>query len=297
MYLQDKYTNLFTDFGFKRLFGEEPNKDLLISFLNTLLPDEHQIQTLQYGNNERQGNISLDRKAYFDLYCTSNNGERFIVELQKAKHNFFKERSIYYTSFPIQEQAKRGEWDYYLAPIYMVGILDFIFDERGYTARDEVIHTVQLKNQHGQVFYDKLTYIYLTLPNFNKTAQELDTLQDKWLYLFRHLHQFEDRPHILHEHIFGHLFEVAQITQFNDNEMKAYIDSLKNYRDMKGVTDTAWGEGHEEGKKNQTLVIAKSLLTLLDDATIAQHTGLSLETVQQLRADKPIKTQQTTPRN
>jgi len=127
--MQDKFINIFTDFGFKKLFGEEPNKDLLISFLNTLLPEKHHIQDLQFTKNEYQGCSALDRKAIFDLSCTSSTGERFIVELQKAKQNYFKDRSLYYATFPIQEQAQRGDWDYKLTAVYTVGILDFVFDE------------------------------------------------------------------------------------------------------------------------------------------------------------------------
>ncbi len=88
--LRDVYFNLFTDFGFKKIFGEEPRKDLLISFLNALLPQKHQIAELHYSKNEYQGDTALDRKAIFDLNCLSSSGERFIVELQKAKQNYFK---------------------------------------------------------------------------------------------------------------------------------------------------------------------------------------------------------------
>ena len=171
--MQDTFINPFTDFGFKKLFGEEPNKDLLVSFLNTLLPERHQIQDLQYTKNEYQGASVLDRKAIFDLNCTSTSGERFVVELQKAKQNYFKDRSLYYATFPIQEQAQRGDWDYRLSAVYTVGILDFVFEEDQKTHDHTVVHTVQLKNQTGRVFYDKLTFIYLTLPHFKKTADEL----------------------------------------------------------------------------------------------------------------------------
>mgnify|MGYP001945060718 CR=1 FL=1 len=145
----------------------------LISFLNTLLPEQHQIESLQYTRNEQQGAGQLDRKAIFDLSCMSPSGERFIVELQKAKQNYFKDRSVYYATFPIQEQAKRGDWDYKLSAVYTVGILDFTFEEDRQKNDREVLHSVQLKNQHGKVFYDKLTFIYLTLPNFEKRLDEL----------------------------------------------------------------------------------------------------------------------------
>ncbi len=291
--MQDKYVNPFTDFGFKKLFGEEPHKELLISFLNTLLPEKHQIQDLQYTRNEQQGYTALDRKAIFDLNCVSPTGERFIVELQKAKQNYFKDRSLYYATFPIQEQAQRGDWDYKLAAVYTVGILDFVFDED----RDncETIHFIQLKNQNGQVFYDKLTFIYLTLPHFTKTLGELQTVQDKWFYSFKHLHELQEIPSVLHEAVFLKLFEAAQIACFNPAERQAYEDSLKYYRDLKNVTDAAWeeglqegiekglAEGIEQGERNKALTIARNLLDVLEDTMIALKTGLSVEDVQKLR--------------
>lgn len=291
--MQDKYVNPFTDFGFKKLFGEEPHKELLVSFLNTLLPAKHQIQDLQYTRNEQQGFTSLDRKAIFDLNCVSPTGERFIVELQKAKQNYFKDRSLYYATFPIQEQAQRGDWDYKLAAVYTIGILDFVFEEDRHNP--EVIHFIQLKNQNGQVFYDKLTFIYLTLPHFAKTLADLQTTQDKWLYIFKHLHELQEIPPVLHEAVFLKLFEAAQIACFNPAERQAYEDSLKYYRDLKNVTDTAWEEGREEGRmegreagrmeglEQGKLAIARNLLDVLDDVTIAAKTGLTAAQVQQLR--------------
>ena len=119
----------FTDFGFKKLFGEEANKDILIDFLNQLLLGKAFIQNLSYLKTENLGNSPLDRRAVFDLYCENEKGEKFIVELQKVKQEFFKDRSIYYTNFPIQQQANKGEWDYSLKAIYTIGIMDFTFDE------------------------------------------------------------------------------------------------------------------------------------------------------------------------
>jgi len=288
MSLQDTYINPFTDFGFKKLFGEEPNKALLISFLNALLPEHHQIEDLQYTRNEQQGASQLDRRAIFDLSCTSPSGERFIVELQKAKQNYFKDRSVYYATFPVQEQAKRGDWDFKLSAVYTVGILDFVFDEDRKEGNHEVLHTVQLKNQHGDVFYDKLTFIYLTLPNFTKQIDELKTMQDKWFYAFKHLHELDHIPAVLQERVFKHLFKAAKIAQFKPKEREAYENSLKYYRDLKNVTDTARGEGFEEGKeegreegleqgieKGKQDVAKKMLQSGLSIEEIAVFTGLT----------------------
>lgn len=295
--MQEKYVNPFTDFGFKKLFGEEPNKILLISFLNSLLPEKHQIKDLKYTQNEYQGYTPFDRKAIFDLSCISTTGERFIVELQKARQNYFKDRSLYYAAFAIQEQAQRGIWNYKLAAVYTIGILDFLFIENEQENDTDVIHTVQLKNQYGEIFYDKLTFIYLTLPNFKKTLDQLNSVQDKWFYLFRHLHEFDEIPEIYSDHVFPQLFEVAKIACFNKAERKAYEQDLKHYRDLHNVTETAWEDGLETGKKvgrkegikegeqQKALNIAKNLLNLLDDTIIAEKTGLSLEQIRQLHQD------------
>jgi predicted transposase/invertase (TIGR01784 family) len=293
--MKEKYINLFTDFGFKKVFGEEANKAHLISFLNTLLPEKHQIESLQFTQNEHQGTSMVDRRAIFDLSCVSTHGEYFIVELQKAKQNFFKDRSVFYATFPIQQQAERGEWNFKLSAVYTIGILDFVFDEDRAEASQEVVHWVQLKNQHHQVFYDKLTFIYLTLPRFTKTLDELETLQDKWFYLFRYLHTLDSIPPRLREKVFLSLFEKAQIARFEPEERQAYESSLKYYRDLKNVIDTARDEGVNEGHKKGLaeglqqglrqgkLDVARQLLDVLDDATIAQKTGLRVTDVSELR--------------
>ena len=246
MALQDKYVNPFTDFGFKKLFGSEPNKDLLIDFLNeVVLPSRHKIADLSYAKNEHLGQKELDRKAIFDLYCVGTNGERFIVEMQKAKQNYFKDRSVFYASFPIQEQAQRGDWNFKLTEIYTVGILDFVFTED--SDKKEVRHEVKLKDQHNRVFYEKLTFIYLEMPHFTKTEAELETPYDKWLYVLKHLPYLEKRPVALQEKIFTKLFEAAEIAKFSAAELAGYEASLKYYRDLKNVIDTAASEGHFAG--------------------------------------------------
>jgi len=105
--MKAKYINPFTDFGFKKIFGEEASKPLLIDFLNALLPQPDKIVDLNFKNNGQLDQTDLDRKAIYDIYCENEKGEKFIVELQKAKQNYFKERTIYYSTFPIREQAEK----------------------------------------------------------------------------------------------------------------------------------------------------------------------------------------------
>ena len=233
--------------------------------------------------------------------CVNSTGEYFMVELQKAKHNFFKYRNEFYSTFPIQQQAERGDWNFKLAAVYTIGILDFVFDEDESQGRHEVVHRVQLKNQHHQVFYDKLTFIYLTLPNFTKTVDELDTLQDKWFYVFRHLHELDEIPPRLRERVFLSLFEKARIARFQPEERDAYESSLKYYRDLKNVIDTARDEGREEGREEGRLDEKRNLAIRMirremSDEDIAELTGLSMDVIAEIRAnlahfisDEPLK--------
>ena len=245
---RDRYVNPFTDFGFKRLFGEEPSKEILVDFLNTLLAEEQgPIRRLSYRKNERLGALDTDRRAIFDLYCENERGEKFIVEMQKAKHNFFKERSVFYSTFPIREQAEKGEWDFDLKAVYTIGILDFVFDED----KDDTgkyCYRVKLSDiETHRVFYDKLTFIYLEMPKFQKTEEELETPFDKWMFAIRNLANLRERPERLQDRIFRKFFEIAEIARFTPEQLSDYEESLKVYRDLKGVVETARQDGLKKG--------------------------------------------------
>ncbi len=299
-----RYINPFTDFGFKKLFGEEANKDLLKDFLNAILPKKHQIKDLRFKKNERLGAIGLDRKAIFDIFCESLDGEQFIVELQKAKQNYFIDRSIYYASFPIQQQAPRGDWDYHLKSVYCIGILDFIFDE-SQKNEHKYMHRVMLTETETQdIFYEKLCFIYLEMPKFRKDLSQLKDRKDKWLYFIRNLDNLQNIPQLfINDNSFEKAFDEAEIAKFDRKQQNAYEKSLKYYRDLKNVTDTAFFDGKEEGieegiekgieigkemGKEEGVKIgikntAKNLKQIgLDIANIAKATGLSIEEIEKL---------------
>lgn len=290
---REKYINPFTDYGFKKLFGEEPNKDLLLDFLNELLKDEQgKITNLTYLKNEHLGTTELDRKAIFDLYCENERGEKFIVELQKSKQNFFKDRTVYYSTFPIREQAKRADWNYELKAVYTIAILDFIFDEDK-NEPDKYRYDIKLTdNETQKVFYDKLTYIYLEMPKYNKKIDELETRFDKWLYIIRNLNKLDRVPDKLREHIFEKLFETAEISKFTQDQVRSYEDSLKYYRDLKNSLDTAKQEGIElgieqgieQGLKQGRLEMIKEMIAKgVDIQTISSISGLSQDEINKLR--------------
>ena len=235
MMIKDKYIDPFTDFGFKRIFGTEENKRFLISFLNDLLDIEDNIVDIEYRNIEKLGLNVVDRKAIFDVYCTDEKDKDFIVELQRGKQKSFKDKSIYYTSFPTQEQSKKGDWDYSLKKIFFVGILDFSID-----GSDEYLEQVKLKNKTNTVFYDKLTYYYIQIPKFQKQEQELSNHLEYWLYYLSNLAKCQSIPKILEkDQLIKEAFNVAEFLALSKDEQFAYQLDLKAKLDYKNVLDYA----------------------------------------------------------
>lgn len=258
--ISEKYVNPYTDFGFKKLFGTELNKDLLISFLNALFKGQKEITDLTYLNSEHLGDRYTDRKAVYDVYCQLADGSKMIVEMQKAEQAFFKDRCIYYSTFPIREQAPVGPWDYHLENVYTVGILNFVFPDNEYPA-DSFIHEVKLKDvEDNHVFYDKLTFVYLEMPKFNKCEEELETMFDKWMFALSNLARLLERPKALQERIFSRLFEQAEIAHFTPEEQREYVASKKDYWDNYSIVTTAHNKGRAEGRAEERLMNAKSLL-------------------------------------
>ncbi len=281
MFVKEKYINPFTDYGFKRLFGEEPNKDLLLDFLNELLRDEEgQITELSYLPNENLPISVGDRKAVFDIYCTNEIGEKFIVEMQKAEQKFFKDRTVFYSTFPIQEQAKNQgrTWNFELKSVYTIGILDFEFEE---SDKNKYHHNVKLTEQETKkVFYDKLHYIYLEMPKFTKTEDELETRFEKWMFILKNLAKLDRIPSKLKENIFLKLFEAAEISRLTPEEYKQYQASVNAYRDIFNIQNTAF----EKGEKKAKIEVAKNLLKEgIDISVIINVTGLTEEEINRLK--------------
>lgn len=294
----ERYVNFYTDFAFKKLFGTEMNKDLLISFLNALLQGREVVLDVNYLNTEHLGTQEYDRRAVFDVYCKNDKGEVFLVEMQKGEQQFFKDRSIYYSTFAIREQAPRGEWNYELKGVYTIGILNFCFDKE---REGNYYHEVKLMDTTTkEVFYDKLVFIYLEMPKFTKQENELESLFDKWLYVIRNLAALMERPRVLQEKVFAHLFEAAEIAKFSKGERYEYEESLKAYRDWFSVMTTAelrgeergeergfkkgeekgLKEGWEKGRLEERLRNARGLKARGVDADIiAQVTGLSVDDI------------------
>ena len=245
---EERYISLLTDFGFKRIFGSDINKDLLIDFLNSLFNGEQVVKNVTYLNSEHVGDVYAERKAIFDVYCENEHGEKFIVEMQNAYQTYFKDRSLYYATFPIREQAPKGDnWNFKLQHVYVVALLNYDMNEEAFS-HESINHDVGLLDkQTHKVFNNKLTFKYVEIARFNKDINELETNFDKWLYVLRNLSRLDNQPTYLRNEVFNRLFSQAEIARFDKKELKAYEDSLKAYRDIKNSLDTAKEKGRAEG--------------------------------------------------
>ena len=282
--IEERYISLLTVFGFKRIFGTDPNKELLINFLNSLFDGEEVIKDVKYLNSENVGDVYAERKAIFDVYCENEQGEKFIVEMQNAYQTFFKDRSLFYSTFPIREQAPKGsDWNFCLKKVYVVALLNYKMSDEAFDSSD-TIHTIALMDtKTNKVFNAKLMFKYVEVGRFDKTDEELTSLSDKWMYVLKNLSRLDNRPAALREKIFSKLFAAASVARFTPTELREYEDSLKAYRDIKNSLDTAKEEGREEGREQRNIEIAKKMLAAgMDIDIIINMTDLSKDEIEKL---------------
>ncbi len=282
--IEERYISLLTDFGFKRIFGTDPNKDLLINFLNSLFDGEEVIKDVKYLNSENVGDVYTERKAIFDVYCENEKGEKFIVEMQNAYQTYFKDCSLFYSTFPIREQAPKGsDWNFCLKKVYVVALLNYKISDEAFDSSD-TIHTIALMDtKTNKVFNTKLMFKYVEVGQFDKTDEELTSLSDKWMYVLKNLSRLDNRPAALREKIFSKLFAAASVARFTPTELREYEDSLKAYRDIKNSLDTAKEEGREEGREQRNIEIAKKMLAAgMHIDIIINMTDLSKDEIKKL---------------
>ena len=269
------FMNPYTDFGFKKLFGTEPNKDILISFLNSLFDgDQKTIVDLRYLNTEVLGPYYGDRNSVFDVYCTTENGGHFIVEMQRSDQPYFKDRTVYYASASIVNQAPKGEdWNYKLDDVCVVGILNFVFPRKEY-ADDSYVHKVKLKDtDDNHEVYDKLTFYYVEMPKFKKTEDELVTMQDKWLYVLKNICSMLEQPKELQDKVFSKFFKEARIGMFTKEEQFAYMVSQKHYWDNRNTIAYSYEKGEAHAKSE---IARKMLEAGADPVFIKEVTGVEI---------------------
>ena len=280
-----KYINPFTDVGFKRIFGQELSKPLLLDFLNSLFEGEKHIANLTFLDKEQPALFEEDRSLIYDIYCETDDGEKIIVEMQNKSQPFFKNRSIYYISESIARQGERGSaWNYAIDSVYLVAFLNFSPIDFKKQFRTDV---VLAEKGTTEQFSDKLRMIFLQLPLFTKEADECENQVERWIYLLKNMETLNRLPWAAQSAVFQKLESIADVSGMTRAERLQYDEALKKYRDtisvFEGVRLEGLAEGRKEGRKEGIIANARKMKSYgFTLEMIADITGLTIEEVRDL---------------
>ena len=276
-----KYINPFTDVGFKRIFGQELSKPLLLDFLNSLFGGEKHIVNLTFLDKEQPALYEEDRSLIYDIYCETNEGEKIIVEMQNKSQPYFKNRSIYYISESIARQGERGSsWNYAIDAVYLIAFLNFIpLDFKRQFRTDVVLAEKDTVEQ----FSDKMRMTFLQLPLFDKEVGECENQVERWIFLLKNMETLSRLPWAAQSAVFKKLESIADVGAMSRDERLKYDESLRKYRDTISVFEGVRMEGRLEGQRNEKMENARKMKSYgLALDMIADITGLSVEEVRNL---------------
>ncbi|MBR6828187.1 MAG: PD-(D/E)XK nuclease family transposase [Prevotella sp.] len=272
-----KYVNPFTDIGFKRIFGQEFSKPMLLDFLNCLLRGERCITELTLHDKERPGHYDGDRSIIYDIFCETDTGEKIIVEMQNREQPNFKERTLYYASESVVRQGERGtDWGYEVKAVYLVAFVNFRMEGLGRQFRTDVGLT-DLRS--GELFSDKLRFVYLQLPCFTKEPDECENDFERWIYVLKNMETLNRLPWAAQNSVFQRLAEIAEVSAMTKEERQEYDGALKRYRDTLNVMRGAEQKGRAEGRAE----VVKAMRSKgYSDEDIMMITGISHEELESI---------------
>lgn len=279
-----RFINPFTDVGFKRIFGQEFSKPLLLDFLNNLLKGEREITDITFLDKEEPSEYDSDRSLIYDIYCETADREHIIVEMQNREQPFFKKRSIYYTSKAIARQGIRGaKWNYGITAVYFVAFLNFKLEDIGEKFRTDVaLADMNTKEQ----FSGDMRMIFLQLPYFIKDADSCENDFERWIYVLKNMEVLNRLPWEAQNSVFERLAKIADISAMSKADRDKYDESIKKYRDTINVMEGAIEKGYKKGRNEMAQNIAGQLKAMgMSFADIQKATGLPAEEIEKLFAD------------
>ena len=303
---EPRYIDPMVDYGFKKIFKESGNKQLLIRPLNSIFGLD--IADLEIGETERLGETTEDRSACFDLYCTSSDGKKFIVEVQLARQEYFLERALYYTTFPIAQSARKGHaggrWDYDLPRVFFLGLLNFDFrDLHGQGSSDPAryVHRFSLRDEEtGDRMTDRLEFAFMEIRRFAKSKDECESFEEKFLYMMKNMPRFAEEPDLWNDPYFESMLKEAEYARMAGPEKEQYRKAMRRDWDYWNTIDYArkesraegHAEGHAEGLaegrlEEQHRIARRMLAAGLSAELVSESTSLPLEQVLSLQEGSP----------
>ena len=245
-----KYADLLDDEVFKLVFGRESTKDVMIEFLNQVIPDR-KIADLDFLDKEMHP-VERDLKgSVYDMFCRTDDGSRIIVEVQRRKQPFYPERAIYYSTFQIQRQVEAGAEYYDFLPVYVVNILNFKMEGTRESPDVKSVFRLYEENTH-HLLTDRVTFIFLELDKFQKTLEELDgNILEGMYFCFKNMPTLSERPDVLSHEVFKKIFDSTELLNMDNVTRSKVLDKMTTERDLRNqiryLKETAIAEGIAEG--------------------------------------------------
>ncbi len=290
-----KFINPFNDFGFKRLFGQEDSKVILIGFLNALFEREFVVTDLVYRDKEQLREGSGERGVIYDIFCTTDKGEQFILEMQNKKQNHFEDRALYYTARGIVGQGVSGKWNYDFKAVFGIYLMNFTEE----VLLDKFRSDFGLRNlitdepfTQALVLTRKLRLVFLQMPLFKKSEVECKTDLDKWTYILKNMETLKTIPWQAEKDAFEAIAQIGSYEAMTEEQRNRYDDAQRNYWDSVAVYEAAIEEGKKEGmkegmKQGKKEAVINVALSLIQDGFptefVMRHTELSEAEIENLR--------------
>ena len=287
-----RYVDILSDAGFKAVFGDRRNEEVLKDLLNVLLPSHRKVSSLEYMTTELPQFSPFSKSVRLDLRCKGDDGTVFIVEVQCYRQKNFFRRCVLYASKAYAYGSERGDrGEYGLAPVYFIGLLGGEIQELqiGSEEKYKLVREYTFREKEsGEVPDETINFIFLCVNGFRKPLEACDTMLEKWSYALKYVGALERLPERLRAEAFERLFRACEIAKFEPGVKLTYEKDMITERDYYNIIDTAREDGLEkgrmegrmegriEGEKSATEKIAQSMKSAgIELPVIVQVTGMS----------------------
>ncbi|MBS0622190.1 MAG: Rpn family recombination-promoting nuclease/putative transposase [Verrucomicrobia bacterium] len=232
------------DYAFRRVFGDEKKKGILISFLNSILgcAGDEQIVDVKLLDPRRTPRILGAKETILDVRCHDQKGHEYIVEMQVLKQEYFDKRVLYYASQAYTEQLSAGVSYGRLKPVIFLGILSFSYTANPHWLSMHQIVEVETKEHKLKDF--KFTFV--ELPKFSKTEKELTSIADKWAYFLKHARDLEAIPEVIYEEAIKEAFHIVNESGWSKEELRSYERRKMDLMDQAAISEAAFKEAVEK---------------------------------------------------
>ncbi|MGL5626577.1 MAG: Rpn family recombination-promoting nuclease/putative transposase [Candidatus Rhabdochlamydia sp.] len=287
-----KYLDPKNDIAFKKIFGSEKNKDILMHFLNNILGSfkNSPIVDIDFSSTILTPRIDKKKLSIVDILCKDEKGASYIIEMQVSANQGFEKRAQYYTSKVYSDQAMVGEEYQDLKKVVFIAIADYIIFSEPEDVHYKSEHAILNQKTKKQSLKD-LCFVFIELPKFHKTKEELSSIEEKWCYFFKHAHEItrEDLEKVIgKDHIINKAYTTLNKYYWTKKELMSY-DKVKRARmDHQAILQYKFDEGEAKGLKKGIekgkIEVAKRLLQdRFEIDMIIRSTGLSKEQVEELK--------------